>query len=130
MNKVQLIGRLTKDPELKYTKTNIPVARYTIALNDGYGEKQTTEYINIVSWGNSGEFVSQYFKKGQAIAIVGRLKNNNYEDKNGNKRYTTEVVTESIEFVGDKKKEEDEEKAIPDKLYMDDIEFSDDELPF
>lgn len=130
MNKVQLIGRLTKDPELKYTKTNIPVARYTLAINDGYGEKQTTEFINITTWGNSAEFVSQYFKKGQAMAIVGRLKNNNYEDKNGNKRYTTEVVTESIEFVGDKKKEENEEKAIPDKLYMDDIEFSDDELPF
>lgn len=128
MNKVQLIGRLTKDPELRYTKSNIAVANYTIAINTGYGEKQQTDYINISTWGKSGEFVSNYFKKGQAIAIVGRLKNNNYEDKNGNKKYTTEVVTEEIQFVGDKKQEEKEESL--DSMYQYDITIGEDELPF
>ena len=128
MNKVQLIGRITKDPELRYTKSNIAVANYTIAVNTGYGEKQQTDFISVSSWGKSGEFVSNYFKKGQAIAIVGRLKNNNYEDKNGNKKYTTEVVTEEIQFVGDKKQEES--SANDKSIYMDDLTIDDDMLPF
>lgn len=128
MNKVQLIGRLVDDPTLRYTKSNIAVANYTIAINTGYGEKQQTDYINISTWGKTGEFVSNYFKKGQAIAIVGRLKNNNYEDKNGNKKYTTEVVTEEIQFVGDKKQEES--SANDKSIYMDDLTIDDDMLPF
>ncbi len=121
MNKVQLIGRLTKDPDLRYTKSNIAVASYTIAINTGYGEKQQTDYINISSWGKSGEFVSNYFKKGQAIALVGILRSNNYEDSNGNKRYTVEVITEDIEFVGDKKEEkiQQEEVLVPNNYTSD-----------
>ena len=61
MNKVHLIGNLTKDPELRYTKQNTPVASYTIAINSRYGEQQQTEFINISSWGKTGEFVSKYF---------------------------------------------------------------------
>ena len=135
MNKVQLIGRLTKDPELRYTKNNIAVANYTIAINDGYGEKQQTQYINISTWGKSGEFVSKYFKKGQAIAIVGRLNNNNYEDKNGNKRYSIEVVTEDIEFIGNKKDEkvQQEEVFIPNNYktqYETTLTIDDEDLPW
>lgn len=104
MNRVILIGRLTKDVELRYTKSNTPVATYTIAINSGYGEKQETNYINITTWGKSGEFVSKYFKKGQPIAITGRLKNKNYES-NGVKHYSYEVVTEDVEFVGSKQEE-------------------------
>lgn len=131
MNKVQLIGRLTKDPELRYTNSNTPVARYTIAINTGYGEKQQTDYINITTWGKSGEFVSNYFKKGQAIAIVGRLKNNNYEDKDGNKKYTIEVITEDIEFIGTKneKQSDTQDKSINSE-YQNDIILTDDDLPF
>lgn len=99
MNKVNLIGNLVKDPELRYTKNNTPVASYTIAINTRYGENQETDYINITTWGKAGEFVSNYFKKGQAIGITGRLKNKNYEDNNGVKHYSMEVVTEDIEFV-------------------------------
>ena len=135
MNKVQLIGRLTKDPELRYTKSNIAVANYTIAVNDGYGEKQQTQFINISTWGKSGEFVSKYFKKGQAIAIVGRLNNNNYEDKNGNKRYSIEVVTEDIEFIGNKKDEkvQQEEVFIPNNYktqYETTLTPDDEDLPW
>lgn len=135
MNKVQLIGRLTKDPELRYTKSNIAVANYSIAVNDGYGEKQQTHYINISTWGKSGEFVSKYFKKGQAIAIVGRLNNNNYEDKNGNKRYSLEVVTEDIEFIGNKKEEkvQQEEVLVPNNYkseYQNTLSIDDEDLPW
>ena len=108
VNKVNLIGNLTKDPELRYTKNNIAVASYTIAINNRYGEKQQTDYINISTWGKSGEFVHKYFKKGQAIAITGRLKNKNYES-NGVKHYSMEVVTEDVEFVGAKKEEHKQE---------------------
>lgn len=123
INKVHLIGRLTRDPELRYTKNNTPVANYTIAINNGYGEKEKTDYINISTWGKSGEFVSKYFKKGQAIAITGRLNNNNYEDKDGNKRYTTEVITEDIEFVGNKKEE-------TKQVFTPNFDVDDDILPF
>ena len=122
MNKVHLIGNLTKDPELRYTKQNTPVASYTIAVNTGYGELQETNYINITTWGKAGEFVSKYFKKGQSIALTGRLKNRNYES-NGVKHYGMEVVTEDIEFVGSKK-EEPKEEFIPN------FEVDDEELPF
>ena len=122
MNKVHLIGNLTKDVELRYTKNNTPVASYTIAVNTGYGELQETNYINITTWGKSGEFVNKYFKKGQSIALTGRLKNRNYES-NGVKHYGMEVVTEDIEFVGSKK-EESKEEFIPN------FEVEDGELPF
>lgn len=136
MNKVQLIGRLTKDPDLRYTKSNIAVASYTIAINTGYGEKQQTDYINISSWGKSGELVSNYFKKGQAIALVGRLRSNNYEDSNGNKRYTVEVITEDIEFVGSKNEkqngqdEEIEKEQSISSEYQSNLILTDDDLPF
>lgn len=122
MNKVHLIGNLTKDVELRYTKNNTPVASYTIAVNTGYGELQETNFINITTWGKAGEFINKYFKKGQAIALTGRLKNRNYES-NGVKHYGMEVVTEDIEFVGSKK-EEPKEEFVPN------FEVNDDEMPF
>lgn len=127
MNKVHLIGNLTKDPELRYTKNNTPVASYTIAVNTGYGELQETNFINITTWGKAGEFINKYFKKGQSIAITGRLKNKNYES-NGVKHYSMEVITEDIEFVGNKKEEvkiEPREEFVP-SFSKDDF----DDLPF
>ena len=126
MNKVCLIGNLTKDPELRYTKQNTPVASYTIAVNTGYGELQETNYINITTWGKAGEFVKKYFKKGQSIAITGRLKNKNYES-NGVKHYGMEVVTEDVEFVGAKK---EESKTEPKEEFTPNFYVDDDELPF
>lgn len=135
MNKVHLIGNLTKDPELRYTKSNTPVASYTIAINNRYGEKQETDYINITTWGKSGEFVNKYFKKGQPIAITGRLKNKNYEDSNGIKHYGMEVISEDIEFVGSKKESTEEltDHEIMQKVMNEEslnFEYDEDELPF
>ena len=127
MNKVCLIGNLTKDPELRYTKNNTPVASYTIAINTRYGEQQQTDYINITTWGKSGEFVNKYFKKGQTISITGRLKNKNYES-NGVKHYGMEVVTEDIEFVG-AKKEAANNQCSPEEQTLN-FTYDDDELPY
>lgn len=128
MNKVYLIGRLVDNPVLRYTANKIPVASYTIAINNGYGDKQETDYINTTTWGKSGEFVNKYFIKGQPIAVVGRLKNKNYES-NGVKHYGMEVVTEEIEFVGYKKEEAKEE--TPEEEFTPSFILEDeDELPF
>lgn len=123
MNKIHLIGNLTKDVDLRYTKNKIAVASYSIAVNTGYGELQETNYFNITTWGKAGEFVKKYFKKGKAIALTGRVKNKNYEDSNGVKHYGMEVVTEEIEFVGSKN-EEPIEEFIPN------FDIDDDEMPF
>ena len=128
MNKVHLIGRLVDNPVLRYTTNKIPVASYTIAINNGYGDKQETDYINTTTWGKSGEFVNKYFVKGQPIAVVGRLKNKNYES-NGVKHYGMEVVTEEIEFVG-YKKEEAKEKTPEEEFTPSFILEDEDELPF
>ena len=135
MNKVLLTGRLTKDPELRYTQQGTEVASCTVAINSNYGEKKQVDYINITAWGNLGKFLNKYYTKGQAIAVVGRLKNNNYEDKNGNKKYKTEVVAESIEFVGNKKQDDPipEETQFPDNYksdYETTLTIDDDMLPF
>lgn len=127
MNKVHLIGNLTKEPELRYTGNNKAVASYTIAINNRYGQQQETDYINITTWGNSAEFVKKYFKKGQPIAITGRLKNRNYEDNNGVKHYSMEVVTENIEFVGSKK---EEDKIESREEFVPNFNIEDEELPF
>ena len=128
MNKVHLIGRLVDNPVLRYTTNKTPVASYTIAINNGYGDKQETDYINTTTWGKSGEFVNKYFVKGQPIAVVGRLKNKNYES-NGVKHYGMEVVTEEIEFVG-YKKEEAKEELTEEEFTPSFILEDEDELPF
>jgi len=103
MNKVILLGRLTKDVETRYTQTNNSlVATFTLAVNRRFakeGEERQTDFINIVAWGKTGEFSSKYFKKGQQVAVVGRLQTRNYEDNNGQKRYITEVVAEEVYFA-------------------------------
>lgn len=130
MNKVHLIGRLVDNPVLRYTTNKTPVASYTIAINSSYGEKQETDYINTTTWGKSGEFVNKYFVKGQPIAVIGRLKNKNYES-NGVKHYGMEVVTEEIEFVGTKKEDTKIETKIEDEEeFTPSFELGDDELPF
>ena len=113
MNKVFLIGHLVKDPELRYTSSNIPVASFTLAVNRNFinqnGEKEI-DFINIVAWKKQVENIHKYCFKGSKVAIDGRLQTRTYEDQNGQKRYVTEVVSENIEFLS-AKKEEPKEKS-------------------
>lgn len=104
MNKVVLIGRLVKDPELRFTAgSGTAVARFTVAVNRRKKkdqEKADTDFINCVAFGKTAETISQYFVKGQQIAVNGNIRTGSYEAQDGTKRYTTDVAVESFEFVG------------------------------
>lgn len=107
MNKVILMGRLTKDPEVRYTQTNNTlVASYSLAVNRRFtrpGEERQADFVNVVAWSKLGEFCSKYFKKGQQVSVIGRLQTRSYDDANGQKRYVTEVVAEEAYFADSKK---------------------------
>ena len=102
MNKVILMGRLTRDPEVRYTTTNNTlVCTFTIAVNRRFKQdgQPDADFFNIVAWSKTGEFCSKYFKKGQQVGVVGRLQTRNYDDKDGKKVYVTEVVAEETYFA-------------------------------
>lgn len=107
MNKVVLMGRLTKDPEVRYTQnTNTLVASFSLAVNRRFakqGEERQADFINIVAWSKTGEFCSKYFKKGQQVGIIGRIQTRNWEDEKQQKHYITEVVAEEAYFADSKK---------------------------
>ena len=134
LNVVVIMGRLTQNPELKTTGNGISVSSFSVAVDRAYqsnGERQT-DFINCVAWRSNADFITKYFSKGQMIAIKGSLQQNNYTDKNGNKRTTYDVVVESANFCGSK-----EEKAEPnvnladvDITDFEEISTEDDDLPF
>ena len=102
MNKVILMGRLTRDPEVRYTTTNNTlVCTFSIAVNRRFRQEgqPDADFFNIVAWSKTGEFCSKYFKKGQQVGIIGRLQTRNYDDKDGKKVYVTEVVAEETYFA-------------------------------
>lgn len=106
-NKVILIGNLVADPELKQTQSGISVTSFRIAVGRKYTSKnaegaQQTDFINIVAWRNTAEFVAKYFQKGRSILVTGSLQTRDWTDQNGQKRYVTEVVADEVQFV-DKK---------------------------
>ena len=111
MNKVILMGRLTRDPEVRYTQNNNTlVASFGLAVNRRFakeGEERQADFINIVAWDKTGEFCSKYFKKGQQVGIVGRIQSRSYDDKDGKKIYVTEVVAEEAYFADSRKEDAD-----------------------
>ena len=133
MNKVALIGRLTKDVDVRYTQsTNTLVAGFNLAVNRRFvkqGEERQADFISIVAWGKTGEFCSKYFKKGQQIGVIGRIQTRTYDDDNGQKHYVTEVIAEEVYFAGDKKNDTDNQVA-GDAQEDDFSSFSGDDLPF
>ena len=138
MNKVILMGRLTRDPEVRYTQTNNTlVASFTIAVNRRFarqGEERQADFIPVVAWSKLGEFCSKYFKKGQQVGIIGRIQTRNWEDENKVKHYITEVVAEEAYFADSKR---DSDAGSFENTFGNDIasgsEFSvtsTDDLPF
>ena len=108
MNKVFLIGHLVKDPELRYTSSNIPVTSFTLAVNRNFANQnggKEVDFINIVAWKKQAENIHKYCFKGSRVSIEGRIQIRNYEDQNGQKRYVSEVALENIEFLSTKKEE-------------------------
>lgn len=106
LNHITIMGRLTRDPELRHTGSNIPVASFTIAVDRDIANKQTgekeTDFIDCVAWRSTAEFVDKYFTKGRMAVVSGRLQIRGWTDKDGNKRRTAEVVADSVYF-GDSK---------------------------
>ena len=138
MNVSVLMGRLTADPEWKHTPNNVSVTSFTIAVDRAYvkqGEHRQADFINIVAWRSTAEFICKYFRKGQMIAVQGSIQTRPYTDKNGNKRTAFEVVADSVSFTESRKKDgENSDRAgagSPD-VSADDFEEipTDDDLPF
>ena len=109
MNRAMLIGRLTAKPELRYTNSNVPYARFTIAVNRQFNNQdgnREADFINIIVWRKQAEVICNYFDKGNLIAIEGRIQTGSFDDKDGNKRYTTDVVLDQFHFIESKAQRE------------------------
>jgi len=111
LNHITIMGRLTRDPELRYTQSNTPVASFRLAVDRDYtprdgGERQT-DFIDCVAWRSTGEFVSKYFQKGSMAVVSGRLQMRDWTDRDGNKRTSAEVVADNVYFGESKKSRED-----------------------
>lgn len=108
LNHIVIMGRLTRNPELRYTNSGTPVASFTVAVDRDYKndkDERAVDFIDVVAWGKSGEFVAKNFQKGQQAAVDGRLQIRNWTDNEGNKRKAAEIVANSIYFCGSKKEE-------------------------
>lgn len=140
MNKVILMGRLTRDPEVRYSQGAEPVAvaRYTLAVNRRFKRKDEPEadFIPCVAFGKSGEFAEKNFRKGQLVGVIGRLQVRSWEDKEGKKHWTTEVIIEEQHFTeskkdsGEGKAAKENGQAPADGFYPIDESVEDDDLPF
>lgn len=132
LNKVLIIGNLGRDPEMRYTPSGRPVTTFSVATSRSWktsdGERKSeTEWFNIVAWGSLAEICNQYLKKGQQVYIEGRLQTRRWEDDEGNKRSTTEVVAREMTMLGDRRdRKEDEDEREADESDPGD----EDEFPF
>ncbi len=109
LNVVAIMGRLTADPELRHTANDLAVTSFTLAVDRSYskaGTERQTDFIDVVAWRSSAEFVCRYFTKGQMMAVDGYLQTRNFEDKQGNKRKAVEVVANNVSFCGSKREAE------------------------
>ncbi len=109
-NKVFLIGNLTRDPEMRYTTSGIPVTRFTIAVNRGYGDNKQTDFLRISTWRRLAEFCGEYLAKGRSVAIEGSLQLSEYE-KDGKNRTSAEILADRVEVLGRKDSPADEPKT-------------------
>lgn len=133
MNCVNLIGRLTKDPDIKYTQTNnTAIANFTLAVNRRFTKEgqPTADFINIVAWGKTGEFCSKYFQKGMQVAIQGRIQTRNWEDDQGQKHYATEVIAEQCFFADSKRESKEPKSDMQFENEISNTNFDNEPLPF
>lgn len=138
MNKVILLGRLVRDPEVRYSQTPEPLAvcSFTIAVNRAYSKdkEQSADFVNCICFGKRGENIGQYFRKGNRIALTGRIQTRNYTDQQGNKRYVTEVVVDGFEFIESKTEGARKDTSVTgyadNGFFFDGEDTSEDDLPF
>jgi len=130
MNNAVLIGRLTKDPELRYIpQSETAVANFTLAVDRPMSKEKTADFIRIVAFGKTAELCERFLSKGKQVAIQGRIQTGSYENKNGDRVYTTDVVADRVEFLGKKDEERSQEQTnIPEGFAA--LDDNDDEVPF
>lgn len=136
LNSVAIMGRLTATPEIKTTTKGVNVTTFTVVVDRTYGEQ--TDFINVVAWRSTADFVTTYFQKDSMIAVIGSIQTRNYEDKNGNKRKAVEIVASNVSFCGSKSnsKIQTNSNAMPECITEQEVEkfesldIDDDELPF
>jgi len=131
-----LVGRLTAKPELRYTGSNVPYSRFTVAVNRTFsnnnGERET-DFINCVIWRKQAENVCNYLDKGSLVSVEGRIQTGSYDDKDGNKRYTTDVVADSVQFLESRSQSQNRSNDVTPYDYQGDVPTNDvsvDEDPF
>ena len=130
LNKITIMGRMTRNPELRYTQNNTPVASFTLAVERDFqsgGSEKQTDFIDCVAWRKTGEFVNSYFHKGSMAVVCGSLQIREWTDKDGNKRKNAEVVVDNIYF-GESKKSENEKPRYQQTFT--ELDNSDGDLPF
>ena len=133
INTVTLVGRLTKDPELRYTQTGKGVATFTLAVTRPFKNQNgdyESDFINCQTWGKAAENLANYMRKGSKVGVVGRIQTRNYENNEGRRVYVTEVVADSVQFLEPKKESKPKENS---DQFADDgkpIDIQDDDLPF
>lgn len=133
MNQVVLIGRLAKDPELRFTAgSGKAVATFTLAVDRGFGKDKQADFFRVVVWDKLGELCANYLAKGRQVAIQGRLQNNNYETQSGEKRYSTEVVATNVQFLdrGNKNEQGEDSRDYSNPPGFEPIDEDDPDIPF
>lgn len=131
MNKVVLIGRLSRDPELNFAAgTGTAVCRFGLAVTRPF-KKDETDFINCIAFNKTGETIAQYFTKGKPIAVTGSIRTGSYDAKDGTKRYTTDIVVDSFEFIGSNKSESDNTPVDNKDSFYDEVAPDEDgDCPF
>lgn len=127
LNSVSIMGRLTAAPELRKTQSDLSVTSFTIANDQGFGDKKKAHFIGVVAWRQTAEFICKHFSKGQMIAVSGKLQTRSYEDKEGKKHTITEILADAVFFCGDKPKEQSDNPASNDDF---EVVLTDEDLPF
>lgn len=134
MNSVQLLGRLTRDPEVRYAESGSTIARFSLAVDRKFKQEggETADFINCIAFGKTAEFIEKYFSKGMKIALNGRIQTGSYTNKDGVKVYTTDVVVENVEFAESKNSNAGSNAAAPTPNgdFMSVPDSIDEELPF
>lgn len=133
LNHAVFMGRLTRDPELRYTGSNTPVVSFSLAVDRDIADRdgnRATDFFDVTAWRSTAEFVSKYFRKGSLVAVTGRLQNREWTDKDGNKRRSIEIVADNVYFAESKKTAADKDAGSSKPAPFAEIGDEDGELPF
>ncbi len=117
LNSVSIIGNCGKEPEMRFTPSGKPIVSFSVAVNSKFGETESTEWFNIVTWNKLAETCNQYLTKGQQVFVEGRLQTRSWEDKEGMKHYKTEVIANKVQFLGQHKQGEEASESTGEDLF-------------